>query len=177
MVYYYILQYCMVLHCWLRRAGCILQDTYLLYVHCPQPKCLAKLFSTQSYWLLNTTTSGEKLLLPQLHIYVITEFKCLPMTEFLTMVCTSSSKTLPLPGTGHRRPHMCSGQSLWGWYEGCNCRRRWGWQDFLGQTTTRLTQVFRKRINSICIWHLVHLKFAAWPHTWYLLRAPRAVPV
>ena len=22
---------CMVLHCWLRRAGCISQDTYLLY--------------------------------------------------------------------------------------------------------------------------------------------------
>ena len=30
MVLYYILQYCMVLHCWLRRAGCISQDTYLL---------------------------------------------------------------------------------------------------------------------------------------------------
>ena len=32
MVLYYILRYCMVLHCWLRRAGCISQDTYLLYV-------------------------------------------------------------------------------------------------------------------------------------------------
>ena len=30
MVLYYILRYCMVLHCWLRRAGCISQDTYLL---------------------------------------------------------------------------------------------------------------------------------------------------
>ena len=28
---YYILQYCMVLHCWLRRVGCISQDTFLLY--------------------------------------------------------------------------------------------------------------------------------------------------
>ena len=32
MVLYYILRYCMVLHCWLRRAGCISQDTYLLYI-------------------------------------------------------------------------------------------------------------------------------------------------
>ena len=32
MVLYYILRYCMVLHCWLRRAGCISQDTYLLYL-------------------------------------------------------------------------------------------------------------------------------------------------
>ena len=24
---------CMVLYCWLRRAGCISQDTYLLYIH------------------------------------------------------------------------------------------------------------------------------------------------
>ena len=31
MVLYYILRYCMVLHCWVRRAGCISQDTYLLY--------------------------------------------------------------------------------------------------------------------------------------------------
>ena len=31
MVLYYILRYCMLLHCWLRRAGCISQDTYLLY--------------------------------------------------------------------------------------------------------------------------------------------------
>ena len=26
-----IVWYCMVLHCWVRRAGCISQDTYLLY--------------------------------------------------------------------------------------------------------------------------------------------------
>ena len=32
MVLYYILRYCMVLHCWVRRAGCISQDTYLLYL-------------------------------------------------------------------------------------------------------------------------------------------------
>ena len=31
MVLYYILRYCMVLPCWVRRAGCISQDTYLLY--------------------------------------------------------------------------------------------------------------------------------------------------
>ena len=31
-----IIWYCMVLHCWLRRVGCISQDTYLLYyVHHP----------------------------------------------------------------------------------------------------------------------------------------------
>ena len=27
-----MLRYCMVLHCWLRRAGCISQDNYLLYI-------------------------------------------------------------------------------------------------------------------------------------------------
>ena len=27
-----IMKECMVLHCWLRRAGCISQDTYLLYI-------------------------------------------------------------------------------------------------------------------------------------------------
>ena len=43
MVLYYILRYCMVLHCWLRRVGCISQDTYLLYdndsKHCNNYKC------------------------------------------------------------------------------------------------------------------------------------------
>ena len=33
MVVYYILRYCIVLHCWLRRAGCISQDTYLVYIY------------------------------------------------------------------------------------------------------------------------------------------------
>ena len=45
MVLYYILRYCMVLHCWLRRAGCIWQDTYLLYHETEKTNCVRQGFS------------------------------------------------------------------------------------------------------------------------------------
>ena len=48
MVLYYILRYCMVLHCWLQRAGCISQDTYLLYIFISNFYIVILLFSRSS---------------------------------------------------------------------------------------------------------------------------------
>ena len=51
---------CMVLYCWLRRAGCISQDTYLLYIQVIyEIRVICKLFTGVEQVVLGKQTPGN----------------------------------------------------------------------------------------------------------------------